>query len=120
MDKTRRSVVLYGDSLILAGVRADLAGIPSLEVTVLDDPLDRPLEELLLLNPSVIIFDLGALQRDFPLSILQKPDLLLIGIDPETHQALVWSGRQAPAVVAGDLLEIVRNTGTFAINSKGE
>ena len=109
MDGTRRRTIVYGDSLILEGVRAKLAGNPSLEVILLDHPLDQPLEELRRLNPDVIIFDLSAIQPGFPLAMLQRPDLLLIGINPETHQALVWSGRQAAAVVAADLLEIVQN-----------
>ncbi len=109
MDETRRRTIIYGDSLILEGVRAELANNPSLEVILLDEPLDRPLEGLCALDPAVIIFDLGAIQPELPLAMLQHPDLLLIGINPETHQALVWSGRQAAAMVAGDLIEILQN-----------
>ncbi len=97
----------------MQGVRAELAGNPSLEVIMLDDPLDRPLEQLRALDASVIVFDLGALHTDFPLAMLQHPNLLLIGINPKTHQALVWSGRQAAAVVAADLVEIVMNMPNF-------
>ncbi len=93
----------------MEGVRAKLAGDPSLEVIALDYPLDNPLEQLRRLNPAVIIFDLGAIQADFPLAMLRQPDLLLVGIDPENHQALVWSGRQAEAVAASDLMEILQN-----------
>ncbi len=108
---------MYGDSLILEGVRAELVCNPGLEVIMLEFPLKNLLEELRLLNPAVIIFDMGAIQPDFPLAMLQRPDLLLIGINPETHQALVWSGKQSAAVVAADLLEIVQNTGTVSSNS---
>lgn len=100
-------MILYGDSLILEGVRAELIGNPGLEVIMLDDPLDKPLEELRRLNPSVIIFDLGVIQPDFPFAMLQHPDLLLIGINPATHQALVWSARQSAAVAAADLLKLI-------------
>ena len=109
MNGTQRRTIVYGDSLILEGVRAKLAGNPSLEVILLDHTLASPLEELRRLNPDVLIFDLGAVQADFPLAMLQRPDLLLIGINPETHQALVWSGRETASVVAADLLEIVQN-----------
>ncbi len=108
MNDTQRRTIVYGDSLILEGVRAKLAGNPSLEVILLDHPLANPLEELRRLNPDVIIFDLDAVQADFPLAMLQQPNLLLIGINPETHQALVWSGRQAAAVAAADLIEILQ------------
>ncbi len=109
MNETQRRTIVYGDSLILEGVRVRLAGDLSLEVIALDYPLDKPLEQLRRLNPAVIIFDLGAIQPDFPLALLQRPDLLLVGIDPDSHQALVWSGRQAAAVVAADLMEILQN-----------
>jgi hypothetical protein len=101
-------MILYGDSLILEGVRAELIGNPGLEVIMLDDPLDKPLEELRRLNPSVIIFDLGAIQPDFPLAMLQHPDLLLIGINPATHQALVWSGRQFSALSMQELFDLIQ------------
>ena len=55
-----------------------------------------------------MIFDTAAVQPDFPSSLLQQPDLLLIGINPETHQALVWTGKQAAAVDAADLLSVIR------------
>ena len=109
MDKTQRRTIIYGDSLILEGVQAELSGNPDLEVLTLDQSLGLPLEALRRLNPAVIIFDLGSVQPDFPLAMLQQPDLLLIGIDLVSHQARVWSGRQAAAVVAADLVEIIRN-----------
>ena len=107
MGETRCRTILYGNSLILEGVRAELAGDPSVDVIMLDQPLQEPLAELRLLKPAVIVFDLAAAQPDFPLAMLQQPGVLLIGIDPETHQALVWSGRQARAVVAADLIGII-------------
>ena len=109
MDKTQRRTIIYGDSLILEGVQAELSGNPDLEVLTLDQSQGLPLEALRRLNPAVIIFDLGSVQPDFPLAMLQQPDLLLIGIDLVSHQARVWSGRQAAAVVTADLVEIIRN-----------
>jgi hypothetical protein len=46
-------------------------------------------------------------QPDLMLSLLQRPGLLLIGINPETHEVVVWSGRQATAVVAADLEDVI-------------
>ena len=119
MSENQRRTILYGDSLILQGVRAELAGHPGLQVLMLDQPLEEPLEELRALSPAVIIFDLGAVQPDFLLAMLQEPDLLLVGINPETHQALVWSGRQESAVVAADLVSVIRKERCGdAVNSK--
>ncbi len=45
---------------------------------------------------------------------LQQPELRFVGIDPETHQAVVWSGRHEAAVVAADLFNIVQEPGAPA------
>jgi hypothetical protein len=91
----------------LDGVRATLEGCPGIELLVLDQPLDRPLQELHRLCPAALVFDIGAAQPELPLALLQQPGLLLLGIDPETHHVLVWSGRQATAVSAADLVEVI-------------
>ncbi len=118
MNEIPRKTILYGDSLILEGVRAELAGSPGLEVIMLDDPLDKPMEQLRLLDPAMIIFDLSTLQPDFPLAMLQQPGLLLIGIDPKTHQAQVWSGRQFSALSMQTLFELIQKDGLGDIKSK--
>ena len=101
-------MILYGDSLILEGVRANLKNYPEFEIIILDQPLEKPVRVLGAYSPAAVIFDMGAIQHESLLSLLQQPDLLLIGIDPETHQALVWSGRQASAVAAADLINVIR------------
>ena len=118
MDGQQRRAILYGNSLILEGVRASLAALPGLEV--LDQPLDVPLVPDQTNEPTTVIFDLETIQPDFLLSLLQQPGLQLIGIDPKTHQALVWSGRQAAAVMAADLIGILQETEPIFNRSKGE
>ena len=108
MDGQQRRAILYGNSLILEGVRASLAALPGLEV--LDQPLYVPLDPDQTKGPTTVIFDLEAIRPDFLLSLLQQPDLQLIGIEPKTHQALVWSGRQVRAVESADLIKIVLKT----------
>ena len=100
---------MYGDSVILESMRASLEICPGIEVIALDQLLEGPFEELRRLHPTAVIFDLGTVQRDALLSLLQQPDLLLISIDPETHQTIVWSGKQATAVAATDLVSVIRN-----------
>ena len=100
-------VILYGDSLVLQGVRASLEACPDLEVISLP-PESISLKQVITAKcPVALVFDTSAVGPDFPSSLLQQPDLLLIGIDPETHQALVWSGRQAAAIEAADLLSAI-------------
>jgi hypothetical protein len=118
MNGNQRRVILYGNSLILEGVRANLAALPGLEV--LDQPLDVPLDPDQTKGPTTVIFDLEAIQPEFLLALLQQPGLQLIGIDPETHQAQVWSGRQVQAVVSTDLIRIIQETEPIIIRSKGD
>ena len=101
-------VILYGDSLVLQGARASLEACPDLEVISLPPESVSLKQVITAKGPVALAFDTSAVGQDFPSSLLQLPDLLLIGIDPETHQALVWSGRQAAAINAADLLSVIR------------
>jgi hypothetical protein len=107
MATARRRVILYGDSVILTGVRASLERRSDLEVLAFDRPVDWSLEELGAHCPAGVIFDLAVIEPDLLLSLLQQPGLLLIGINPETHQVMVWSGREAAVVVAADLVDVI-------------
>jgi hypothetical protein len=106
-----RRAIVVGDSLILEGVRAALENRLGLDVLVLDQPLDVSLAELGAYCPDAIIFDVSAIRPDLLLSLFQQPGPLLIGVDPETHQALVWSGRQAAAVATADLVQVITEAG---------
>ncbi len=107
MREERQRVILYGDSLILAGMRASLEARPGTEVLILDQSLDRRCEALCSPGRATLIFDLGAVDPDSPLGLLQQPGLRLVGIDPETHQALVWSARRSSALNAADLVRVL-------------
>jgi hypothetical protein len=107
MNENRRRVVLYGDSLILAGVRAGLEHCPDLHVISLDPSLDNLMEAVRACCPAAFVFDMDAVRPDFQLSLLETPGLRLVGIDPEAHRAVVWCGREQAAVAAADLIDLV-------------
>ena len=109
MDEDLRKVIVYGDSLILEGVRARLEDCAGIQVISLNPPCTVLAKEIMAQRPVALIFDSAAGQPEFPAFLLQQPNLLLIGIEPETHKAWVWSGRQAAAVEAADLLNVIRN-----------
>lgn len=111
MSATPHKVILYGDSLILQGVSAALTDRPDVALHWLDPALEWPLETIRACCPAVFIFDMAAVRPDFLLALLQLPGLRLVGIEPETHQAVVWSGRHQAAVMAADLLNIVHPDG---------
>jgi hypothetical protein len=111
MNEHRRRAIVYGNSLILSGVQASLKNCPSLEVTGLEHPAAKLLQELDAYCPAILIFDIKAIQPELLRSLFQQPGLLLVGIDSELHQALVWSGRQAAAVDAADLVQAIMGEG---------
>ena len=92
----------------MSGIQASLVTYPGLEVFNLEQPVEKPFEVLSRLHPDAVIFDLEVTQPDFLFPLLQQPGLLLIGVDPETHRALVWSGRLAPAAAATDLIGVIQ------------
>jgi hypothetical protein len=119
MQKQMR-VILYGNTIILAGIHLSLAANPSLEVQVVDTTQVSG-QDLLALQPDVIIFDTHSILPEFHFNLIQqRPELQLIGIDPDMALVLVWSGRQVRAVASADLIEILQETEPIFIRSKGE
>jgi hypothetical protein len=108
--ETRQKVLLYGDTLVLAGLLASLKACHGLEVIALRGPVTEA--ELLAAAPSVVIFDLEAIQSEFLLAQVQaRPGLLLIGIDPESHEVLL-TGRDAGSITLDQIVQIVRGRKT--------
>ncbi len=117
MNGNRRRAILYGNTLILQGVRASLANCADLEVIVLDQPAQVSPNELAAYCPAAVIFDMGAVPPQLLLGLFQQPGLLLVGMNSETHRALVWSGRQSAAVNAADLVRVLVETGNGSITT---
>ena len=110
MNGNRRRVILYGNTLILRGVWASLAKCPALDVVVLDQPSQSSLRELTACCPAAVIFDLSVIEPQLLAGLFQQPGLLLVGMDVETHQALVWSGRKVAALDAAGLVQVLVET----------
>lgn len=106
MDSQHR-VLFYGNSLVLAGVQATFKGYPGFETIALDQPTTQ--SELLVLNPKVVVFDMGALESEFLLAHMQElPGLLLIGVDPESHDVLL-TGQAVCSISLEQITRIVRD-----------
>ncbi len=108
-------------AVLVSGQETRSRSLPALPGDeVLDQPLNGPLAPDQTKGSTTVIFDLEAIQPGFLLSLLQQPRMLLTGIDPETHEALVWFGRQAPAVSAADLIAIIQQKESNFNRFKGE
>ena len=105
MEKKRR-VVVYGNTVVLAGIEASIILDQGCEVVPHPWPMDR--QALCTLDPDVVIFELDAVPSEFPYTLSrERPGLLLIGIDPETNQALLWYGQKAEGWTSQDLAEVI-------------
>ncbi len=108
----QQRVIIYGDTLILAGVQASLSASPNLEIFTLNGSPADLAESLRKLHPSAVIFDMDNVQQGLPSAILQQPGLLLIGVDPNSSQLLVLSSLQEGAMGAADLLGVIQREKT--------
>jgi hypothetical protein len=89
-----RTVVLYGDSLLLSLVCASLVQCEDLHVIQcsLWKEIECMPEDCV---PDVLIYDLPAASVSSILPILFKnPHLLLIGLDVETNRAVLIAGKE--------------------------
>ncbi|NLX37246.1 MAG: hypothetical protein GXY68_11220 [Chloroflexi bacterium] len=103
----RHRVVLYGESVVLAGVGKSLERYPHLEVLSLAADYDAP-QTLHALCPDAVILDLGIVSTDLAFSLLKdRPDLLLIGLDPGGDRLMVLSGREARNLTTDDLARLI-------------
>ena len=105
MGKVQR-VIVYGNSVALAGIEASINLDPECEVIAHAWPISQ--QELCRLHPDVVIFELDAVQPEFLYTLSKElPGLLLISIDPESNRALLWSGQQAEGWTIQDLEQVI-------------
>lgn len=104
---SRRRVILYGSSVILGALRSSLERCSELEVIPLSPPLPGA-AGLGALAPDVILFDSGSAQPDPLFTLLRdSPNLLLVGVDPERADLLLWASDHIRAVTADDLIQVI-------------
>ncbi len=99
-------VIVYGNSVALAGIEASIKLDPECEVIAHAWPISQ--QELCRLHPDVMIFELDAVQPEFLYTLSKElPGLLLISIDPESNRVLIWSGQQAEGWTIQDLEQVI-------------
>jgi hypothetical protein len=114
-------LVLYGDSVFLAGIKTEFQRreLPKV-ITVEAERPDAP-GRIRALNARAVLFDLAAAQPDFAISLLrEQPGLLLIGLDPSSDDLLVLCSRPARALSMSDLVEVITRGESVLNHSNGE
>jgi hypothetical protein len=108
MDTPRR-VLLYGDSLVLAGLQASLARCADVEVVTLECPATG--EALLATGASVVLYDQAAVQPEALLAEMQAvPGLLLIGVDAALDWATIVAAGHGPLGSVDELVRLITKT----------
>ncbi|HEX2987331.1 MAG TPA: hypothetical protein VHS06_04080 [Chloroflexota bacterium] len=106
MGKNTR-VLLYGNSVILASVRATLHHEGTFGTVLVAPPLASA-EELEAMAPDVILFDLEKDRPDAVFSLLEsRPDIILLGMSPDGNLVRLWSGRQFRELSSKDLENVI-------------
>jgi hypothetical protein len=106
--KPSRRILLYGNSVILGAIGASLRCLSQFEVIALVKPLQE-MQKLDAVNPDILLFDLETTNTEAVFSMLEtNPNLLLIGISPDTNLVKIWSGRQVRELSTQDLLELIK------------
>jgi hypothetical protein len=106
--KSRR-ICLYGNSVILGTLGLNLRRCPQYEVTSLIPPF--PEDQVLAgLKPDIIFFDLESPSLKAAFALLETlPNLLLIGISPDSNLVKTWTGRQLRELSITDLLNVIND-----------
>ena len=108
-----RTVVLYGNSLVVSSIGASLQCRAGLRVLPLDAALPDAAQQLSALQPDVIIFDLATTLPNDAIRLWRAlPALLLIGVDLSKGAALVLSGQPARMLTTNDLLHVIESHAT--------
>ncbi len=108
MEKRRR-VLVYGNSLSMAGIVASLKEDKTLEVLCANIDSPRAIQSVNENDITAIVFDLDYPPLRLDISLLRDlPGLLLIGVDPSRDEMLVLSSSPEQALSMADLVKVIR------------
>jgi hypothetical protein len=105
MVRMNRRICLLGNSIILGSLGISLKICPDYEVITL---MRQDAQELMTLNPDVVLFDMESTYSQDALSLLEIcPSLMLIGVSPDKNLVRVWSGQQLQELSTQGLLNVI-------------
>ncbi len=101
-------LVVYGNSVFLAGIKAQLENTAALELITMQDAPTDVADGVLACQPQAVLFDMAMGYPDFAVALLHDlPGLLLIGVDPSSNELLILSGRPQQAMSVSDLVAVI-------------
>ncbi len=104
-------VVLYGNSLFLAGIRTALKERTQLELVTIEPAGTNAVSLVSAHHPTAVVFDTCLAEPDFTLALLrERPEVLMVGVDPSSDVVLVLSARHEKPDLASDLVALIAET----------
>lgn len=106
-------LVLYGNSVFVAGIKAGLESDRELGLELLSIEYGCPDVKGMLRErkPCAVLFDLGMDQPSFLIPMLRElPHLLMIGVDPSSDEMLVLTSHPVQALAVRDLVHLILET----------
>ena len=118
MEKTR-TVVLYGNSLVVSSIAASLKDQAHWLLCQPDASAPDLAQQIRSLAPDVLVFDLASAHPDYAIALLKEhPRLLLIGVDVMNARMLVLSGQQSQALTIDDLTRVIETYPNLTLESE--
>jgi hypothetical protein len=118
MEKPGR-VVVYGNSLNMAGIVASLKSDPTLEVLCVNIDSPKTLQSVDENEITAIVFDLSDPPLRLDVTFLRDlPGILLIGVDFSSDEMLVLSSQPEQALSVADMVNVIRQKDAIVKISK--
>ena len=103
-----RRLVLYGDSVFLAGLKAALSQYDALEPITIESGRPGSGGHIQALNPAAVLFDRSAAQPEFLLRLLcERPNILVIGVDACSDEIVILSLRKEHVSSIAELVNAI-------------
>lgn len=117
-------LLIYGNSIFLAGIRAELEGDPGpgLELVTVETNCVHAADLVREHKPCAVLVNLGMDQPSFVLPMLRKQHLaLMIGVDPSSDELPVLTVHPVRALAVQDAIRLVLEASQLQErNSKGK
>ncbi len=103
-----KGLVLYGDSVFLAGIKAALKGYDALEPITLESGRSGICGHIQEMNPRAVLFDRFTAEPDVVLRLLcDRPNLVVIGVNASSDEIVILSVRKEHVSSIAELVNVI-------------
>lgn len=104
-----QTILIYGNSLFVAGVAAELGTMPNLSIERIDTADLKMVPQLYATCPTLLIVDLATTSADIVLTcLIECPTLVLIGLDLKGSRVVILSSKSFPVTTVQELTSVIQ------------